>query len=268
MKFGCCIPVKLYQDAEQVGFDYVEFSGVEISAMSDTDFCRTVEMVRGGTLPCIALNSFSNGVPAMVGTHFCEDDVAPYAEHLCKRAAVLGARVIGIGVPDSRKLPANFDRAIADQQCRTFLSIVSAIAYNYNITVNFEQINIRMCDYGTTTSESVALIRELGQDNLALVVDFFHRAAAGESIIDFTGFQALIRHTHISTCGENLERGYPGMEDLTYYAQIIHALKNAGYDATMSIEATTDCLLRDGAESLKMLHRAEFMAERGIDTSS
>lgn len=35
-------------------------------------------------------------------------------------------------------------------------------------------------------------MREVGADNLALVVDFYHRAIAGEPVCDFSGFEALI----------------------------------------------------------------------------
>lgn len=257
MLFGCCVPVKDYGEAEQTGFDFVEFSGIELAAMTEPEFQKTCRTVRGGRIPCLALNSYCSGTPVIVGEGFDAEAARLYAERLCTRAAALGVRMIGIGAPGARKLPPGFDGRLADAQCRTFLKVTAGTAKACGLQVNFEQLNPHACEYGTSTAKAFSLVREVGADNLALVVDFYHRAIAGEPVCDFSGFETLIRHTHISTCGAKLERGYPGMGELAYYKAIFSALRAAGYKGAMSIEASTEDLLRQGAETLNMLRLAE-----------
>lgn len=261
MLFGCCVPSKEYKTAEEAGFDFVEFSGAEIAGMSNEEFEQACEVVHAGRIPCLSLNSYCKGTPAIVGAAFDAEAVRTYAEHLCGRAAALGVKMIGIGAPNARRLAAGFDSALADIQCRTFLQITAGVAEAHGLQVNFEQLNPYACEYGTTTEKALSLVQDVGAGNLALVVDFYHRALAGERLCDFTGFQQLIRHTHISTCGTDLERGYPDMAELAYYSEIITSLKAAGYNETMSIEASTEDLPRQGPEALKMLRLAD--AENG-----
>ena len=257
MLFGCCIPVKAYEEAERVGFDFVEFSGIELSAMAELEFQKTCRTVCDGRIPCLALNSYCSGTPVIGGKGFDVEATRLYAEGLCTRAAALGVRMIGIGAPDARRLSPGFDDRLADAQCRTFLKVTAGAAKSRGLQINFEQLNPHACEYGTSTEKALSIVREVGADNLALVVDFYHRAIAGELVCDFSGFEALIRHTHISTCGAKLERGYPGMGELAYYKSILSALKAAGYKGTMSIEASAEDLLQQGAETLNMLRLAE-----------
>lgn len=258
MLFGCCVPSKDYQLAEQAGFDFVEFSGAEIFNMSDAEFERVCKSVRTGKLPCVSFNSYCGGSPAIVGGEFDVELVSSYAESLCRRAAALGVRMLGIGAPNARRLPPGFQNKRADAQCKTFLRMTAGVAKAYGMRVNFEQLNPRACEYGTSTKKVAALVREVGASNLALVVDFYHRAVAGEPVGDFAGFQDLICHTHISTCGANLERGYPDMKDFAYYVELFSDLKKAGYHGTMSIEAPAENLSRQGEAALKMLRLADL----------
>ena len=258
MLFGCCIPSRNYKTAEQAGFDFVEFSGAEIFDMPNVEFEQVCKNVRAGKIPCVSFNSYCKGAPAIVGEEFDIELVSKYAEYLCERAAILGVSMIGIGAPNARKLTPSFKNELADLQCKTFLKITADAAEAHGIRVNFEQLNPSVCEYGTSTEKVVSLVREVRVGNLALVVDFYHRAIAGEPVCDFVGFQDLICHTHISTCGTNLERGYPDMKDFSYYVEILSALKKAGYNGTMSIEAPTENLLRQGEEALKMLRLADL----------
>ena len=73
------------------------------------------------------------------------------------------------------------------------------------------------------------MVQTANRENLGLTVDFYHRAVMGENLFDFTGFCNLIRHTHISTCGDQRQRGYPGSESLPLYTKILSTLKKIRY---------------------------------------
>ncbi len=257
MRFGCCISPKEYAVAEAAGFDFVEFPGATISSMPDEEFQQLCEQVSGGKVPCIAINSYCKEEPAIVGENFDEEKTRAYAELLCGRAKKLGVVVIGIGAPLARRLPPEYDGNLADAQCRRFLEVTAETSQKYGIRINYESLSSVVCNYGIKLEEAISLVRSIGMENLSLVVDFYHRHLAGEQICDFSGFEDLIHHTHISTCGPQAERGFPGMDELAYYGEIVTALKADGYDGTMSIEAHTEDLLQEGKATLAMLRLAD-----------
>lgn len=265
MLFGCCISPKDYKAAEAAGFDFVEFPGAEIAAMTDREFAQVCETVWVGNVPCLFFNSYCKKAPAIVGDRFDVEKARAYAEHLCSRAKMLGVQMIGIGAPAARRLPADYDKNLADAQCRTFLKVTAEVAKRRGVQINFESLNPHVCEYGTSTKHAGELVQSIGLNNLALVVDFYHRRLAGEPICDFSGLENLISHTHISTCGPQRERGFPNMKELPYYAEILAGLKAAGYNGTMSIEAPAENLLEQGAAALEMLRLADAERDYGYE---
>ncbi|WP_325199924.1 sugar phosphate isomerase/epimerase family protein [Oscillibacter sp.] len=257
MRFGCCISCAELPAAEKLGFDYVEFSGAEIASLSEDAFCQTAGRVRAGRIPCLSLNRYCDAEPSIVGERFDEARIQAYAKRLCARAAALGVRTIGVGSPKARRLPPGFDRELADRQCLRFLARTAEAAEPYGIQIALEQLNPHACEYGVSTAKVLELICGAGRANLGLVVDFYHRSLAGEEVCDFRGFESRILHTHISGCGPHLERSYPAMEALDYYRALLDALKQVGYDKTMSVEAQTEDFLKQGAETLRMLRLAD-----------
>jgi len=257
MLFGCCILPEEYQEADAAGFDFIELPGTALAALPELEFDQLRRTVCSGRTPCLAINRYCTEELPIAGRSVPQDEICRYAELVCGRAARLGAVSVGIGAPAARMLPENYDPALADMECRRFLTITAEAAGRYGLLVNFEQLHPQQCNYGNSTAEAVRLLSKIEEAEIGLVVDFYHRAAAGETEDDFTGFDRLIRHTHISTCGPHYERGYPNMSDLPYYTRLITALQKIGYQGAMSIEASSGNLAREGAESLRMLRAAE-----------
>lgn len=257
MLYGCCIPPLQYPAAAKAGFDFVELAGTDLAAMSEAEFAQIWEMVASGPIPCLAINCYCDGSLPIVGNVPGDKAILRHAKQICSRGAKLGTRMVGIGSPAARMLPRGYDPALADAQCRHFLQLTVDVAEDYGMTVNFEQLHPRKCNYGNATLEAAALIRGTGRENLGLVVDFYHRYAAGEVVDDFTGFADLIRHTHTSTCGPHYERDFPSMGDLDFYRHVLSALLRTGYSGALSIEAPARDLAVQGRAALKMLRLAE-----------
>ena len=53
------------------------------------------------------------------------------------------------------------------------------MAAEYGITVLLEALNHTMCEYLLDTAEAWAMVRQLGLDNLGLVLDFYQAAMEG-----------------------------------------------------------------------------------------
>ncbi|MBO5556517.1 MAG: hypothetical protein J5927_04980, partial [Oscillospiraceae bacterium] len=95
MIFGCCIQrIEDVGRVKEAGFDYYEFSAAALAAMNSQEFQLLRLETLGSDLPCLGLNSYSSGSPAIVGEHFDPGAAQEYAERVCQRAAALGARTI------------------------------------------------------------------------------------------------------------------------------------------------------------------------------
>lgn len=67
MLFGCCVPVKAYGEAERTSFDFVEFSGIELSVMTESDI--SVLMGEQSRYPCFVLPEDQPGDAAVLNRH-------------------------------------------------------------------------------------------------------------------------------------------------------------------------------------------------------
>lgn len=256
MLIGCCTgKAEDLALLSQAGYDYFEFSAARLAAMSEEEMEGLgLAMLRAG-LPCLGLNSYCAGRPAMVGPDFDAAEAERYALLVCDRAAKLGVRCIGIGAPKARLLPPDYPRTRAEAQMREFLGITAGVAGQYGIYLALETLNDQVCNFLHTTDEALELLREARLDGVGLVLDFYHMALMGEGAEQIPKAAPLLLHTHVSSCGPNGERSFPLMDELAYYRQIMQALWDVGYDASMSIEPQAvepDKL----AESLRMLRRA------------
>lgn len=254
MIFGCCIKkgedIPLLREA---GFDYFEFSAAALAAMSEADFealCRQTE-----TLPCLGLNSYCAGEPAMAGPRYDPARVEAYAAALLPRAAALGARTLGIGSPPARRLPADYPRDAALAEFGDFLCRTADLADEYGLGLALEPLHERCCDLVNTLPQALALLEGLPRQDLGLVADLYHMAVMGEKPEELTALGPRLRHVHVSSCGPALERGFPAQEELPFCRRAARALKDLGYDGALSIEpAAYDAAA--AAESLAMLRQA------------
>lgn len=257
MLFGCCIPTAQYLEAVAVGADFVEFSCCEIINMPEEKFSKLCAQVQGGPISCLAFNNYCNKGLTIAGHPEESTRIAEYAKRVCERAQRIGAKTVGIGAPEARKIPESYDLELADRQCVEFLRITADIAKKFGIIIDFEQLHQYKCNYCNSTESAVELVRKAQRANISLVVDFYHRKVMREPVSDLYKVKDLIHHTHISTCGETYERGYPDITNLAEYTEILAELKKVGYNGTMSIEAPADDLLRVGKAALEMLRSAE-----------
>ncbi|MGE4213990.1 MAG: sugar phosphate isomerase/epimerase family protein [Anaerotignaceae bacterium] len=237
MKIGTCIPSKYYEKAAEAGYDYVEFAGVEVYGMTQEEFNSIVELKNRVKLPIRGFNAYCNESVPIVGDSFSEKKVEEYAQILCERGEQLGITSVGIGAPKARKLPQGYDLAKADLQAKTFLKITSEIAKSHGQIVLYEAIHKHMCDYCNYTKDTVAMVKDLNDENIKMVLDFYHMDVMGEELTKIDFAMPYVKHLHVSHTGENYARDYITQKDLNWIKDVLTATKEYGYDETISIEA-------------------------------
>lgn len=236
MQIGCCVPMDQYEAAVRAGYAYVEFPAWEVEALPPEALAAAAETLRRLGVPCLRLNAYCRGVPAIVGEGADAGQAASYAQRLMEKAAVLGAACVGVGAPPARRLPEGYDRDLADRQCEAFLRITAQAAAPYGIQVLVEAIQQGMCSYMNRTEEALDMVRRVDLENVGLVVDLYHMETQGEDWSALGRYLPWTRHLHVSTVGEGLRRGLYGPGDEALCARTFRAILDSGYDGTVSLE--------------------------------
>ena len=261
MYFGCCIrETNNIRTLKELGFDFFEFAGFVAAQMSEKEFDRICSIAEEESLPCIGFNAYCTGNPAIIGEAFDPGEIYSYAEKICSRGARLGIRSIGIGAPRARLLPPDYPPEKAMSQCRTFLEITSEVAERYSLRVLFESVHAHVCDFANTVPEAIAVLRYTERAGLGLVLDFYHMEVMGEKLDVLNMAAPWLAHVHVSSCGADLNRGFPEEHERDLYEKRFRALKEIGYHGSVSIEpdrfdadaaARSLCMLREASVNIK-----------------
>lgn len=233
----------------------MEFAGIEIYSMPQVQFDALVTLKNVVQLPVLGFNSYCTGDVPIVGEGFSEEKIAEYAEILCSRGEKLGIQSVGIGAPKARMLPKGYDRKKADLQAKSFLSITNRIAKDHGQMVLYEAVHKYMCGYCNFTQEAMEMVKDLNEDNIKMVLDFYHMAVMGEDITQIAYAMPYVKHLHVSHLGENYVRDYISEKDAGWLKEVFTALQSCGYDGTMSIEADIHDFEKEGPWGLEVLRK-------------
>ena len=64
MKFGCCAPIRLYDEVVKAGYDYIDVNGADLYELSDEEFEDVQKKVSCGDIPCLALSGYAKTEPS------------------------------------------------------------------------------------------------------------------------------------------------------------------------------------------------------------
>lgn len=255
MRFGLCTDIKNYEQLCRIGYDYIELAGTEVMSVTDSVLLELSRKINAAGVPCIGLNSYCNASLPIVGNGYERSATKAYAEKMCERASILGAKAFGIGSPLARKLPSGYDTQMADEQAEEFLRITAETARPFGITILLESLCTKLCDYMVHTPEALDMVKKLQADtkNIAMVLDFYQMSMMNEDIANIAYVMPYVRHLHINGFDEKGNRTYLFENQLDYFTLAISSAKKCGYDATISVEASTANFQEDAVRSLHIL---------------
>ena len=264
MQIGCCVPIAKYEQAVREGYDYVEFPGWEIASLSYSEVSALAEKIEAADVPCLRMNAYCKGLPAIVGPYADQEKTRIYAEDLMKKASRLHVTCVGVGSPSARILPEEFDLAEADLQCEEFFRITGTAAAAYGIDVLVEAVPYQLCNYLNETEQALNMVQRLDIDHVHMVLDLYNMEMQGESWDDVKRYIPWTRHVHISTRGEGIARCVYQSGDEEQCLRAFRTIVDAGYDGTVSLEADASELVDDaGRRALKIMREAYKHVESG-----
>ena len=260
MKIGCCVNM-VSEDAyaigyerlpmlKEFGFDYAELPLAQLCAVEKPVLGEIKAMLRDLDLNCETCNNF---IPASVRITGAEADpsrVDEYVRRAMDVMAEVGASTVVFGSSGAKNVPEGFPRDKAYGQIVDTLQRVSRIIEPYGVTAAIEPINRLESNIILTAAEGKKLAEDVNCENIRLLVDWYHMAMENEGTGIIGEAKDLLRHVHFAVTAE---RRFPRAgDDIT---GILGALKAAGYDRRISIEAYSNDFANDAPAALEYMRK-------------
>lgn len=237
MKLGGFGRIADYDRIQQAGFDYAELDVPEIEALSETEFGNFCDKVHKTGFPVLTgARALPIADPWFFTDRFCAMDYKEYLEHACRRANLLGMGKIILGNGKARWL---IDETSIKMESRfvDFMRMFAEIAGNNNVEVILEPLGPKYSNYINTLPEAVRIIREVGMPNLYTMADLRHLVGSKEPFADIVTCVNYVHHIHIDYPTSYPARLFPKAFDDYDYSGFLNAIKESGYQGTLTIEA-------------------------------
>ena len=237
MRFGVCKSLENAQLVKDNGYDYIEANLQSIAKMSEEEFEKQLEFLKQADIPCESSNCFFPSSLLLVGDDVDYEKIAQYAECALSRAAKLGVKVSVMGSGKTRNVPDGYDRQKATDQFKRVVTLCSDIARKYGIKIALEPLNHGETNMLNTVAQAYQFCRELADDNVGIVADFYHIFMVNEPVEDVVTAKDYIFHLHIARPNE--DRLAPSVADADTLKIWADAVKAAGYNGRLSLECTS-----------------------------
>ena len=126
-------------------------------------------------------------------------------------------------------------------------------ARSHGITVAIEPLRHEETNIINSAGEGLALVQAIDDPNFQLMIDFYHLASEKESPAIVSRAKDHLRHLHVAN---PTGRVFPLAWDEYDYAPFFAALRQAGYNQRISVEASTKDLAADAPRAIALLRRA------------
>ncbi len=218
------------------GLDYVEENVQAFLAPRDGDaaaWAARLQAAQACAKPIRVANCFLPGDLPCVGPAIDRAAIRAWAMVAFDRARQAGIAVIVFGSGGSRRIPDEFDRAIARAQFVELLRELGPLAAAQQVTLVVEPLNSGECNFLNSVDEGAAIVRDAGTPGVRLLADIYHMLRDGEGPESITRAGPLLRHAHVA---EREKRTAPGVAG-DDFAPYLRALAGIGYDGDLSIES-------------------------------
>ena len=237
MKLGGFGFVADYEKIKTAGYDYAELDMPEIEELSEEQFICFRNLVDRLGFPVLTgARILPINAPLFFVDGFRPIDYKDYLIKSCQRAKVLGIRKIILGNGKARSL-LSVEDIKKESIFIDFMRMLADIAGYCGLEVILEPLGPKYSNYINTIPEAVRIIEEVKMPNVFTMADLRHMVWSNEPFGDLITYADYIHHIHMDYPRSYPERKYPEASDDFNYVDFLYALKNAGYNDTLTIEA-------------------------------
>lgn len=249
MRLGVCTSLENIELVEKAGYDYIEPAVCTIANFTNQEYSLARKRVNESSIKAEVFNQFMPSQIKVVGEEVDNKKVKDYVMGAVDRISNLGAEMLVFGSGGARYVPEGFPKLTALRQLEDFLNIVSEIIKPYGIVLVIEPLPLRSCNIINNVLEGLELTKKVNRLNIRLLADYFHMLYHNEDINNIIKAGEYIRHIHVNNANGGL---YPKYTDNIDYVSLFEPLKKINYQGRISIEASTDNLQKDMAESMNL----------------
>ena len=254
MKIGVCLSLRevaagLPAAAKSFGFDYIELPLSAAAALDEGDFAELLAAVERSGLPCEACNIMFPGTLRLTGPAVDFDQVHAYLELALGRAGRMGVKSAVFGSAGARNVPEGFPKEQAWLQLVEMLRAADPLAAQNGLALAIEPLNHTESNILNSGAEGFALARLVERPNIGLLLDYYHIWMDGEHPGIAVTARNVLRHAHFA---DPEARCYP-VEMKAHFRDFFDALKAAGYDSRVSIEAAYSDFAADAPRALAVM---------------
>jgi len=261
IRFGCCgsmispsadpVGVEIVESLAEMGYDYIELSLSDLTALPEPAFAGLVERVNRSGIRCETCNNFFPRRIPLTGSQARLDHALTHAAEAMDRAARLGAETIVFGSSGAKNVPTGFPRDAAWRQIVGLLQHLGPLAAQRGLTIAIEPINRLEANIVTLAAEGLRLAREVNHPNVQLLIDYYHLMMEKEDLGIIAEAGPVIRHLHFAKVNG---RRFPDQEE-EGYRKFFRCLQRIGYSRRCSIEAFTADFATDARRTLSLMKR-------------
>ena len=251
IKLGVCTPIENAELLRNIGYDYIELGLSRIAGMDEEEYQRLLTAVKAAPLPVQAMNSMVPSDYSLCSDEGTGERIRAYLKKAFTRAEELGVEIVVFGSGAARKMPPDMSESEGYRRLSQFLRVAARIAEDHYIKIAIEPLRSAECNIINLVGDAQNLAGMTGFLNVGALADLYHMMQEGD-YYDYLDNGIGVIHAHIA---EMENRTFPRASDncAPEYQEFIRSLKNAGYDGRISIEARTEDLAVDAAESFRLL---------------
>jgi sugar phosphate isomerase/epimerase len=249
MKFGICTNMHgkgedpaglwLIGHAAKSGFDYVELPLAQIMDLGQDEFDGLCGKLSALGIKCLRNNNFFPARMRLTGAQVNEAEIGDYVGRALSRSRALGVTKVVFGSGPARNIPPGFPPDEGREQIIRLLRNISSVAEKFGISLAIEPLNRAESNIINSFEEGCAVSSAVSRNNVKVLVDYYHLVKENEPLEHIYGKDKnFLAHAHFAGDGNN--RKYPPAEKKEDYIRFLGALKSAGYDDTLSLEAYDD----------------------------
>jgi sugar phosphate isomerase/epimerase len=240
------------EDAQKVGFDYVELALQDMLPLSDAGFATQVARIKSLKIPAISGYGFLPEDLRIVGPDVDSSKIDEALRFGLGRAEKLGLQFVVYGnlLTKGRTPPAGFPPLEARKQLVNFGKRAAAEGRKHGITVLFEPMPARNGVLVNTVAEGLDLVKAVDSPNLRMLVDYGNFTTAKEHLQTLREAAPYIKQVEIQNPNG---RVYPQFAAESDYASFIKALKAGGYRGGFSIHGAPKNFFDDAPRAIAML---------------
>ena len=257
IRLGVCAKPESAALLAGLGFEYIEIGLSWLAGLSDEEFEKQLSIAKAAPIGVEAANGMVPGEVKITGPDAKEETIRAYLEKAFFRASKIGVKVVVFGSGAARGVPEGFPFGEAWRQVASFLTIAEEYCEKYDITIAIEPLRRGECNIMNLVSEGTLMSAMLNLPRIGTLGDTYHMVSCHEPYDALTKAGALLKHVHIShSIGPDQGRIWPTPDDGEDYVEVFQALKAAGYEDRVSIEAGCNDMATDGVKAFAALDGA------------